>query len=408
MESQNSGLDIWPSNQNSDSTFDVLAHVDRFKQQRALRDKAGLPYISGITWFGEPGSLSPEKVALENIQRVVRTRSFPDPADEPCEIIGDAFLYESKPAPFLLSEDVGLLIGRWCKDIGMPCPPKAFFDAFTTAHFRIIKEFFPESFLVRTQDFLNSFRRARRKAETHLKRKGKSFFTLTLDTDIAPDCDFAVEVTRVYDPNLLNDKALGTIPRPGFPVLSHQINLIASRVPDGAEILIVTDGCWSGAEVIKLSQKLRRRGLHVSTVATAMIAQEAVDEFAAYELTYFASHPYLGLDSWICQRDFIPGTPRGGVNIGKQTKEGPQALSADIGAPYLHAFRPDFFSGLNQQEYAALSLACLRLTDRLYRELEYLWGRPVLITDLARVPHLLPLEPISIRSALQDFKNRNY
>lgn len=292
-----------------------------------------------------------------------------------------------KRKPILITEDSDLLISLWCQELGLPSLSPDFFTSFINNHFSVIKKFFPDAVLLRTRDFVDKINRLAKKEQQPFL--DWPTFRISLDGDLLPDANMVIEITRVRDPH--THRMIGVLARPGEITFKEQMDRLRYLVPSRHNIEILVDGCWSGNEVLMLREELSKRGLEIDKVISGTLTKTGLRELENYGLKVFAAFPYFGLVSWICQRDFLPGTPRSGLNLATQTGKHGQLLE-DVGAPYILPFREDFFTALSIHDRIELAAANLELTDQLFSALEQRWGRTVLIQNLKRRPCLIPTE----------------
>ncbi|MEK7532274.1 MAG: hypothetical protein AAB579_01560 [Patescibacteria group bacterium] len=381
-------------------TIDGLLTKERIVRETGehLRNFLDQCLQQGSTWFGEQDQQPPpEVVAQEEIACFLWEMPHPE-ADtlRKYEVVDGRVFVKKKPAPFLLFEDAGFLITRWCNAHGKPAPNRKFFDHLTNAHYALVKRFFPEAFLLRTTDFLRPLAAHRQQTQPW---HDWPVITISLDTDFVRGTHGAVEITRVRDHETFN--FLGELARPGEPPVKEQIAAIGAIMPKRHALQFVSDGCWEGSEILMLEEYFRRRNIMVDGTVCGVLCRKAVDNFNDAGMPASGSHPYLGLESWICQRDLLPGVPRSGLNLGMRVGNRAQALAENIGATYLLPFREDVFDELTPHDLTEFSLYCYRLADGLFAKLERLWQRPILVRDLARVPKYVRLGQIRFRDELR-------
>ena len=211
--------------------------------------------------------------------------------------------------------------------------------------------------------------------------------------------DGAIELTRVRDYRTF--EFLGELARPGEPAVKEQIAAISATVPKRHALQFVSDGCWEGSEILMLEEYFIRQHVMVDGVVCGVLCRPAVNAFRNAGIFASGSHRYLKLKSWICQRDLLPGVPRSGLNLGMRVGTRVQALAENIGATYLLPFRDDVFDELTTHDFTEFSISCYQLADRLFAEVERLWRRPVVVSDLARVPKYVRLGRVRFRDELR-------
>jgi len=351
------------------------------------------------TWYGtdQEDPPAPDILAQQEIETLLREVSH-HVADNhrKCDVINGRVFVKKTPDPFLLFEDARLLVEHWCRSHRKPAPRPSFFSALTNAHFSLVKRFFPDAFLLTTRDYLRALNALR---STSKPVRDWPVITISLDNDFVRDTDAVIEITRVQDHRTF--KPLGELARPGNPTVAEQVASIANAMPRRHTVQFHSDGCWQGREIITLASTFQKHGTTVDSVVCGVVHRDALNTFREADIPIRYSHPYLSMESWICQRDFLPGVPRSGLNLGIQTGRLVQAFQEDIGAPYILPFREDVFDELTLHDLMEFSLECYRLSDHLFAEIERLWRRPVLVSDLARVPKYMTLGRVHFRSELR-------
>lgn len=353
----------------------------------------------GRTWYayGDRASPSPEILALADVRALLREvpRAMLAESVEPVAVFGARAFIRTTPQPFLLSEDLDVLVGRWLRSIGARPLPYAWTRAITDALYATVRRYFPDAFLLRAR----AFRAGLDAACATPSVCGWPIITVSLDRDCAPPADHVIEVTRVR--HMRSFASLGEVARPGYPTFREQVRAIAAAVPRRHAVRIIVDGCWSGSEVLRLVEEFSAVGIPTDRVVTGILRRSAAAEFRAAGISVIASHPYLGLDTWICQRDFLPGIPRSGLNLGVVVGGNVQALPEDIGASYIRPFREDIFTDLSVHDAAEFSVACLAIADQLFAAVEHVMGHPLPTALLSRIPNLTKIPGTRFRDELR-------
>lgn len=297
--------------------------------------------------------------------------------------------------PHLLSTDARTLLLPWARSRGFSLPPYSFFEEWHIRLMDLLGEYTKvEPFELNFSEFARGIRAqamAHAEADTVM---------VSLDRDLIPYPLHRIECTRLRDARTL--KNLGEGARPGEATLDEQINMLASTIPPRMGIHLVTDGCWTCSEILLVAEKLRRKRRRVAFVTTGILTSAAQADLRWSGIPFASAFPFLHLRRWVCERDYVIGVPRSGVNLGLMNGGVPTSLIEDVGAPYFFPYREDFYTGATTNDLLSLSYECLRFSANLYRLIGMRSGRPVITRHLDRLPTGMTRSAQPVVEAIED------
>jgi hypothetical protein len=287
--------------------------------------------------------------------------------------------------PYVVSEDIGLLLGPWTREHHLTHPSEAFLRKLRGEMAEELRHIFPENDIVFVeendlQQGITSLARAPRADRPETVSLDRVYFQgdplLTLDT------------TRMIDPELRQLSKLGS--RTAEP-LDDQFRRILRTLKDCAvtTIQLVDDVVFSSGSITEIIRQFQAADIRVVRIVSGITIRQAKQDlqsaFPGIEVD--SVREYEAVLDEICERDFYPGVPLSGRLIGE---DGIPA-APEVGAPYLRPFgRPMDWASIPESQEKEWSLFCIRQSIKLWQEVERLSGRSVHCDDLSRRPRGIP------------------
>jgi hypothetical protein len=267
--------------------------------------------------------------------------------------------------PYVISEDIHILLTEWAENRGFIVPSMRFFRELREE----MKEYLEEIFGQGNVDMIPA-----NKLETGMERLIKETALPAVSMDrVYIKTNPAIEVTRVVDDSL-ND--CGIAPRFGASPIEEQLLAIKRKYK---EITLVDDVVFSGKVMSNIVQSLEAIGVKVPVVVAGITIGEGVRRLREKTKARILSvHYYEGVIDEICERDFYPGVPLSGRTLRGRT---------NMGVPYLLPFgKPAEWASIPKEWEIKFSKFCLRQTVKLWREIEEVSGKEVRNCDIERLP----------------------
>lgn len=269
--------------------------------------------------------------------------------------------------PYVISEDIHILLDKWAKNKGFTLPSRKFFEELR----KEMQGYLEKIFGVGNIDMISAreLRNGMKKLIKQIKLPVVSMDRVYFRT--SPE----IQVARMID-KFLNDCGIG--PRFWAPSIPEQLLGIKERFGEAA--LLLDDVIFSGEVIAKILLSLEAVGVRVPVVIAGITigggAKKLEKETNAKILTV---RYYEKVIDEICERDFYPGVPLSGrLVIGQKV---------ETGAPYLLPFgKPREWASIPKEKEKEFSVFCLNQTVKLWKAIEKASGRIVRCCDLERIP----------------------
>lgn len=225
------------------------------------------------------------------------------------------------------------------------------------------------------------------KAKNRIKALNVDYPKLSLDPIYFPYADFFLQMCRsiVYNGN--PQAAYKTIltQRSGFPPLRFQAQNVAAA--GARKVVVLDDGYWSGETRQAVVRLLHKAGISIVKYCVGIkINKKRNPSDNIHVLCKEIDQPI----DWVCERDFFPGVPLSGRSLiykGKLTECGMAYLTIpskpEMGNGKWASIGP---GDLGEEESAAASEFFIRMTMRLFEEIERRSRKPVLWKHIGRKP----------------------
>lgn len=270
--------------------------------------------------------------------------------------------------PYVVSQDIGILLGRWARNGGFSLPPKEDLHLIREKFSGFMVKIF-QGFEYVTEDELVS----------GMLRLVASFGLPAISLDrVYFLTENHLDVSRAND---ATGKDLGWVNRSGYESIPMQLQKI--RATGITEATIVDDVIFSGEVILKVSELLATAGIRAKTVCAGVGVSEGVLKLREAGFSVTCVREYGEVVDEVCERDFYPGVPMSGRQL---------VGVYNVGIPYIYPFgRPGKWASIPDSEEERFSKFCLTLTIELFELIEKYSGREVRVEDLSRGIYKLPV-----------------
>lgn len=288
---------------------------------------------------------------------------------------------------YVLTQDVGPLIERWCAQRGLRAPSKFFFQHFFNELARNISAVFRDSGHPVNVIRIWASDLSKLIAETVSRFQSGKTKTVSLDR-IYARADFYIDVSRAEEP--LSEggwKFIGLAPRAGFPSLNEQLSSIIGQLTPANEVVLIDDGLWSGSTLSAITTALEDAGLKIRKIVVGIMV-EAEDRYGLHSRVVYGKQIPSVVD-WVCERDFIPGISLSGRSVGQLNGHPtPTMLSPSVGALYLPGLGDaEKWASLPSEAGREFSAFCIDEARMIFAEIARLNQRQLALGDLDRIPY---------------------
>ncbi|MBI5530307.1 MAG: hypothetical protein HY918_02295 [Candidatus Doudnabacteria bacterium] len=284
-----------------------------------------------------------------------------------------------KDKPFVLSEDVEVLMGGWSMQRGFKLPPPAFYGDLLNAMNKLLENFFG-TVVIAEEKIISG------QINSWVQSCGLPAISMDGVYFKSP---LTIQVTRSVD---AKGKDVGLLPRYGALPLPEQVRQISES--GIKEAVLVDDVVFSGEQAIFIIQKLLSAGVRVRKVLTGVsvgAGQKMLEEFKVENLAVYQVPEVI---DEVCQRDFLPGVPRSGRTV---------VNAGNMGMPYILPFgNPHKWASIPIASQYKFSKECIAITMTLFEAVEKAsGGKTVLCSDLGRMVFSLPHDKTRFVDALR-------
>lgn len=289
---------------------------------------------------------------------------------------------------YVISQDLWILFSIWAKQLGFKIPDKNYFTDLSQGIASDLQSIFDKSGKRIDVKLISS-------DKLH-KRIGWKLSKVPNDAIISLDKvyfegDFQLEINRAVQKEGEKWKDLKECNRPGFISINQQFDSICSKI-NGNRVLVVDDGCWSGNSISWAVKELQKRNINVDRVLVGIFIDSG-KSLLNVPLEFIIRYSVDSILDWICERDFLLGAPYGGRTV----IDDPLCKShrKSYGAYYLWGMGDytDWASlNLNEDLVKWFTKRCILRAIYLFRSIEDLSGKPVLMSNLSRLPYGVEFE----------------
>lgn len=270
-------------------------------------------------------------------------------------------------SPYVVSQDIGILMEKWANEKGYSLPNKEFFVRFRLEFTRFMEQIFPKFESV-SED----------KLSTGLKNLAEEtrLFPISLDR-VYFQSNPRLDISRLVDFEG-KDKGLGK--RRDSPPLLNQFRKL--RNFGIKEAVLVDDVVFSGDLANRIINALSNIGIEIPVVCTGIAIKDGINILAKSGKETRAVRTYDKVIDEVCERDFYPGVPLCGRSLNSEE---------NIGIPYILPFgNPEKWASIPKKWQKSLSIFCLNQSINLFEVIEETSGRYIKCEDLDRKIIYLP------------------
>ncbi len=275
--------------------------------------------------------------------------------------------------PYVVSEDVRILLSRWAPLSGFALPCEEFFRSLREEMKKELETMFPEVHFVEERLLHEGLSRLARSRSVRL---------VSLDRTYLDGHPYAIETTRLMNRSLENS---GQGSRTGQS-LEEQIQVLALRLEGVREVQLADDVLYSGEGLLAIVEAFGRHGIRVSRVIGGVVMTEARRKLSDRGLEVSAVVEYDEVVDEICERDFYAGVPFSGRLLGERGKP----YEPETSAPYFLPFGlPTEWASIPAARQVQWSVFCLSQSAKLWRRIGETTRRLVHCSDLPRLPRFV-------------------
>lgn len=270
--------------------------------------------------------------------------------------------------PYVVSCDIGLLLGRWGKRDGWVIPPPAV-EAFREHLNTALSQVFSNVVLLPEQVLCEGLREL---VSNNLEQ------VISLDGCYWPS-PRTLALTRYVDQE---GQDHGSGPRYGCAPMKQQVARVVEQLQQAghSEVILVDDVIFTGDQIAHIATDLNNRGLTVKAALSAVAINHGTNRLLQEGVPSCAVRQYDQVIDEVCERDFLPGAPQSGRTVYPFAEK-------DTGLPYLLPFgRPESWASIPSTATIEVSAACLDAAICLYQEVERHTGRHLHLADMPRLP----------------------
>lgn len=280
--------------------------------------------------------------------------------------------------PYVVSEDIRLLLQNWAEQRGFNLPTSEFFTDFRGEFKSYLEQIFDGFELVPEIELLEGITERVRASGLPAVSFDRVYFRSQPSLDI----------TRLVEENG-QDKGLGR--RAGTTNLLRQFRSLKEQ--GIREVVLVDDVIFTGGLIKRAGKLLEKMGIRVPKVCAGIGIAEGIEQLNGFGQEVSCVREYEEVVDEICERDFYPGVPMGGRSL-----EG----NENVGVPYILPFgNLGKWASIPGEWQGPFSRFCLIQTIKLFEAIEESSGRVVRCRDLERKVISLPGDKTRFVDALK-------
>lgn len=260
---------------------------------------------------------------------------------------------------YVVSEDIDILVSRWCRSIGLTPPAKDFYLELRSRMKDFLRNLFARVTFIDSQEI----RRGLLKSIALHKKAGLTVVNLERVYLEDSEVDKRIELTRTVDESM-EDVVIPSV-RDGTPEKRIQFEHLREK-----KIALVDDVVFSGKTLISVISNLHHYHTNVHAVTVAVGVKDGVDNLKKATFGVIGMPNRIVVDcldefddvsDQVCERDFYPGVPYSGR----------QHFCNNSSFPYILPFgRPDKWASIPEKELKRFSVLCIDNTIVLFEEIE--------------------------------------
>jgi len=276
--------------------------------------------------------------------------------------------------PYIITEDVEILMRKWTNQKSFCVPSHYFFESLQDRLTEYLKTIFKNVVMIKAKDLNRQLKKRIRLL------RGTTIVSID---QIYNSTKYHLESNRIADFN--TSEIIGEAERPGCPSLSKQIK----HLPKNKPLVLVDDGCFSGATLNRIYELLYKEGLAVSRIVVGILIDRKNNHLtkAHPDVPLEAIYEYDKAIDWVCERDFFIGIPLSGRTAGYKKNGEIVPYNPEISLPYCLPFGdPVSTASIPAEKAIEFSGLIIKLSQKLWEGIEKLSGRDILCSDIPRLP----------------------
>lgn len=293
---------------------------------------------------------------------------------------------------YVISEDVDILVSRWCLGANLRSPSKDFYVGARLKMKDFLQDIFTRVTFVSSQEIRDGLLAS---VATH---KNAGLTIVSLERAYLEDSEIGgrIEITRSVNSD--GDEILVHSARHGSPDKRQQFEVLR-----GKDIALVDDVVFSGKTIIETISELNQCHANVHAVTTAIGVKKGIDNLKEAQfgvigmpqrLTVHCLEEFDGVSDQVCERDFYPGIPYSGRE---------HCTLRDASFPYVFPFgKTQEWASIPEKEIKEFSRMCIDNTVALFEEIEKLNGITVSCSSVPRPVFGSPKDSTPFISFLKD------
>lgn len=282
--------------------------------------------------------------------------------------------------PYVVSEDIQVLLREWAGNRGFVLPEEGFFHSLRDELGARMRGMFQGCDLVSEYELTDGIARLVR---------GSGLSPLSLDRAYYRS-QSSLDITRLVD---LDGNDKGLVGRPETPSLINQF--VALKERRVYEVVLVDDVVFSGDVADRVIKLLAKIGIQVPIVVAGIGIREGVERLTDLGKEVHCVRTYGEVIDEVCERDFFPGVPLSGRLLSKRK---------NMGIPYILPFgNPHRWASIPIEHEKPFSRFCIEQTVLLFKEIEKTSAKEVRCRDLGRRVAFLPGEHMRYVDVLERF-----
>lgn len=297
---------------------------------------------------------------------------------------------------YVVSEDIDILIPRWCSSVKLVPPAKDFYLKPRSRMKSFLRNLFARVTFISSKEIRAGLLRSiaqHRKARCTIVSLERAYLE---DSEV----DERIELTRTVDES--GEDILIPSVRDGTPLKRMQFEILRGK----KKIALIDDVVFSGNTLITTIKDLHQYHANVHAVTVAVGVKTGVDTLKqAYfgvigmpnRLTVDCLDEFDDVSDQVCERDFYPGVPYSGR----------AHFTSDASLPYVLPFgRPDKWASIPEKELRRFSVLCFDNTIELFEEIERVNKRMIPCSMVPRPVLGLPRDKTRFVSHLKEARAR--
>lgn len=292
---------------------------------------------------------------------------------------------------YVISEDIDVLLSRWCRNKGLLPPANDFYLELRSRMKSFLQNLFARVTFISSQEIRDGL------LESIALHRQAGLTIVSLERAYLEDTemDKRIEFTRTVDEAM--EDILIPSPRDGAPTRHIQFEHLREK-----NIALVDDVVFSGKTLISTISGLHHYHANVHAVTVAVGVKDGVDNLKRATFGVVGMPENLVVDcleefddvsDQVCERDFYPGVPYSGR----------QHFTNGTSFPYVLPFgRPDKWASIPEKELKRFSTLCIDNTIALFEEIERVNSLTVTCAMVPRPVFKSPRDKTRFVSHLQE------